>query len=587
LQKFNCQRAVGAILITRLHKFIAAPTAKTFNSRMMFWFSLSLTFATIYSLLGLQIAFSSEYVVQDDARQHLFWMRRFLDPSLFPNDLIADYFQSVAPLGYTTFYRLFAAVGIDPILLSKFLPIVLGLITTAYCFGVCLQMFPVPMAGFIASLLLNQNIWMGDDLVSATPRAFVYPLFVAFLYYLLRRSLIHCLVAIALLGVFYPPLLFIEVGILILGLLHWEGWLPHLSKNRLDYLFGATGLGVALLVMLPYAMNSSEFGPVVTGIEARALPEFNRSGRIPFFDDDFWDFWLYGRDSGIMKQGFQPLLSWAGLLLPILLRYPDRFPLVKQIARIKLLPQIALASIGMFLAAHLLLYKVFAPSRYTRYSLRLVMILAAGMAIAVILDAAWRWARQPAKRKSQRLFLGLGLTALLGAALVLYPSFLEFPKTNYIVRREPALYEFFQKQPKNILIASLSREADNLPPFSQRSILFGWEYANPYHVGYYRQIRQRATDMIRAQYSQDMGEVQNFIRMYGVDFLLLDAIAYTPEYLSANPWFRQWKPTAKNVLAQMEQGVTPALSSVMERCTVFNTENLVVIKADCITTPQK
>jgi len=273
--------------------------------------------------------------------------------------------------------------------------------------------------------------------------------------------------------------------------------------------------------------------------------------------------------------------------LPILLKFPSRFPLVKQITSITLLPQIALASIGMFLAAHLLLYKVFAPSRYTRYSLRLVMILAAGMAIAVILDAVWRWARQPAKRTSQRLFLGLGLTALLGAALVLYPSFLEFPKTNYIVRREPALYEFFQKQPKNILIASLSREADNLPPFSQRSILFGWEYANPYHVGYYRQIRQRATDMIRAQYSQDMGEVQNFIRMYGVDFLLLDAIAYTPEYLSANPWFRQWKPTAKNVLAQMEQGVTPALSSVMERCTVFNTENLVVIKADCITTPQK
>jgi len=165
----------------RLHKFLTAPAAKTFNSRMMFWFSLSLTFAATYGLLGLQIAFSSEYVVQDDARQHVFWMRRFLDPTLFPNDWIADYFQSVAPLGYTTFYQLFAAVGIDPILFSKFLPIALGLITTAYCFGVCLQMFPVPMAAFLATLLLNQYLWLRDDIVSGTAVAFISAIYGVFI----------------------------------------------------------------------------------------------------------------------------------------------------------------------------------------------------------------------------------------------------------------------------------------------------------------------------------------------------------------------------------------------------------------------
>jgi len=69
-------------------------------------------------------------------------------------------------------------------------------------FGVCLEL-PVPTAGFIATLLLNQSLWMKDDLVSATPRAFVYPLFLAFLYYL-RRSLLPVCVAIALLGLFYP-----------------------------------------------------------------------------------------------------------------------------------------------------------------------------------------------------------------------------------------------------------------------------------------------------------------------------------------------------------------------------------------------
>ncbi|MGJ3254530.1 MAG: hypothetical protein ACFE0J_25860, partial [Elainellaceae cyanobacterium] len=69
------------------------------RTALVFWFCLSLTFAAIYSLLALQQAFSADYVVQDDARQHVFWMQRFLNPDLFPDDLIADYFQSVAPAG--------------------------------------------------------------------------------------------------------------------------------------------------------------------------------------------------------------------------------------------------------------------------------------------------------------------------------------------------------------------------------------------------------------------------------------------------------------------------------------------------------
>ena len=52
--------------------------------------------------------------MQDDARQHVFWMQRFIDSELFPHDLIADYFQSVAPTGYTTLYRIAAALGSIP-----------------------------------------------------------------------------------------------------------------------------------------------------------------------------------------------------------------------------------------------------------------------------------------------------------------------------------------------------------------------------------------------------------------------------------------------------------------------------------------
>lgn len=560
------------------------PTAKTSN-QIIFWFGLSLIFALIYSLLELHQAFSNAYVVQDDARVYVSWMQRFLEPDLLPNDLIADYFQSVTPFGYTALYRLMAGVGIEPLLLSKFLPVFLRLLTTGYCFAICMQIFPVSAAGFITTLLLNQNLSMRDDLVSSTPRAFIYLLFIAFLYYLLRRALIPCLSAIALCGLFYPPFLFILAGILILRLWAFEG--RHPPSERLNYVICATGLGLSLLMMLPYALSSSEFGPVITGIEARALPAFSETGRIPFFDDNFLWFFFLGQHSGLLPNVFEHPLSLIGLLLPILLRYPYRFPLVK-LAKITLLPQITLVSVGMFLAAHASLYKLFAPARYTRYTLKFVMIVATGIALIVILDALFRWANQQNRLSDRRQFLVLGLTALLGIVLVFYPHFLKtFPNSNYIVGKAPAVYEFFQKQPQDILIASLSEEADNLPTFSRRSILVGWEYAVPYHVNYDRQIRQRATDLIRAQYTQNLAEVQNFIQTYKINFFMLDRAAFTPEYISTNPWFIQWQPIAKDILAMLEQGATPALVDTLERCSVLETEGLIVLQAKCIATLQK
>lgn len=128
----------------------------------------------IYGFLALQKAFSAEYVMQDDARQHVFWMLRFVDENLFPNDLIADYFQSVAPLGYSSLYHSLANLGVHPLLFNKILPSILGLLTTGYCFGVCLQILPIPIAGFMATVMLNQNLWMKDDLASGTARGFVY-----------------------------------------------------------------------------------------------------------------------------------------------------------------------------------------------------------------------------------------------------------------------------------------------------------------------------------------------------------------------------------------------------------------------------
>ncbi|MFP5269088.1 hypothetical protein [Coleofasciculus sp.] len=589
--------------ITHLHRFLTGTT----KHNLIVWLTLSLVISTLYGILALQFAFSSQYVVQDDARQHVFWMRRFLDPELFPNDIIADYFQSVAPLGYRVLYHFMAGIGIDPIVLSKVLPLVLGLVTTGYCFGVAVQLLPIPLTGFIASVLLNQNLWMQDGLISGTPKAFIYPILLGFLYYRMRQSLIGMGIAIALLGLFYPSLVLVCAAFLILHLWRFNRKFPSVSHNRRDYVFCFTGLAVAFAVLLPYRMSLSEFAPVITATQAKSLPDFLSQGRTRFFIDDAWSFWFNGRSGIRIDTALAPPLSYLGLLLPVVLSYPSRFPLAKQITgNMGVLVKFLLASAILFLAAHALLFKLHLPSRYTQHSLRIAIALAAAIVLTLILDAVlvaaksnFQFCRQrggasgtlvpttnPVSKISPKLAkpLALSLTGLIAITLVGYPHLVlnTFPWTAYIGGNVPTLYEFFQQQPKDSKIASLVEEANNLPTYAQRSILVGREYAIPYHWGYYRQFRQRMSDLIEAQYSPDLTIVQEFIKKYGIDFWLLPTTPLTAESIANDSWLMQYQPAANQAIAKLEAGKQPVLASLRSDCAVWETQGLMVLEAECI-----
>ena len=526
------------------------------------WLGISLIFALFYSFLGLREGFSSEYVVQDDARLHVVWMLRFVDPELFPNDLIADYFQSVAPEGYTLLYRLAATVGINLLLFNKLLPLFLGLITSGYCFALCLQIFPVPAAAFLSTLLLNQNLWMKDDLASATPRAFAYPLMLAFLYYLSRQSWLSW-VAIALFGLFYPQGVFLCAGLCLL-------------QMRQPHRLGAVGLGVAVAMLLPYALTASEYSPIITAAQARQLPEFLSEGRSAFFEEGWATFWLFGGRSGIFPEVLlTPVTLVAGLFLPVLLQFPKRFPLGQKLQpAIWLLPQLMLVSVGMFLVAHAFLFKLHLPNRYTGYSFRIILALAAGVAITLMVGALPRF-RQNVKQIKR--LLALFLAGAIAVVTIFYPSSLNnFPKTNYRTGNYPGLYAFFRAQPKDIVIASLVEEADNLPAFAQRSVLVSREAAVPYHLGYYLPFRERVTDLIQAQYSADPATVNRVINRYQIDFWLLDRSSLQ----HSDDWIKQY--LSSKAIKNLHNG-DPILASLIERCSTFQEGDLVVLAADCIT----
>ncbi|MGF1494195.1 MAG: hypothetical protein ACFBSC_17445 [Microcoleaceae cyanobacterium] len=536
--------------------------------------------------MALTKAWQGPYVIQDDARSHVVWMLRFINPDLFPADWIINYFQSVAPWGYKTLYQVLAAIGIHPFTANYLLPTALGLITTGYAFGVCWQIFPVPVAGFLTTLLLNQNLWLKDDLITATPRAFFYPLFLGFLYYFLRQSRSGMIGTIIVLSAFYPQGVLLVLGILTLHLIRLlvTQQLTISASNRFTVLIS---LGVGILTLLPHLLNTSEFGPVITLSEARNLPEFYPGGRAAFFTDQPWDFWITGDRSGLLPQEWFrksiPPQVFAGFLLPVLLKFPQRFPLVQKVNRNAiLLPEILLASTGLFLLAHAFLFRLHHPSRYSQHSLRIVAAIAGGIVITILLD----FFRQ--RFIIQTLWPKVGLFALL-FVLLCYPSlFNRFPTTNYVVGRYSALYEFLANTPLDTRIASIASQVNNLPAFTQRSILVGSEYALPYHQGYYAEIQQRAEALAQAQYSSDLAEMKSLIQQYGINLWLIESNFSEPDYIDQNSFFQIVNPQiTQQIKENLNKENQPVLTRFMGDRTVFKVDNFQVLDTTCLLRSQK
>jgi hypothetical protein len=199
--------------------------------------------------------------------------------------------------------------------------------------------------------------------------------------------------------------------------------------------------------------------------------------------------------------------------------------------------------------------------------------------VTIWLQALWQRARPTLKQ-------GVWLVPIVGFAIasLIVPALptIFVPAHAWIVGEEPELYEFMAQQPQDSLIASISEEANNLPAFAQRSILVGREFAIPFHLGYYQSIRQRAVDLIQAQYSPDLERAESTIEKYGIDFFLIDQDAFKPEYVSDDKWLQQYQPAAAQAVTALEQEKLPGLMQLRDRCSVFTNDRLFVLDAACL-----
>lgn len=566
---------------------------RSFFNRTAVWLGLSLAFAILYRLPPLHEAFSAAYMVQDDARQHVFWMQRFTDPTLFPNDFIADYFQSVAPWGYTKLYQFGVALGFDVWTFNKVLPILIAGVATLFAFGTVLQIIPVPWAAFMGATFLNQTFPLRDDVVSATPAAFFHPFFLAFIYFTLRCSWLPGALSIILMGLFYPQGVLIMGGTLLLmaiGLIRFKGHRLYWRGTSKEVWLLGSGLLASFLVLLPYALQDSAYGPVLTLDQARNMFALSPQGWSKFFDDDPLDFWLFGKRTGLfpfewstLDLKVQPQI-WLTVALPFLALLPGRSPLTKTVApRLWLLLQVAAASVICYALAHLLLFELHLPNRYTEHSFRALVAIGAGVGAALIGERFRSLRPSPTGKKILWALVGTWAIAPLAVGLIVDES-----RGNYLQGQQSDLYTFLQAQPKTTVVASLDEEINQIPSFAQRSIFVGGEgFTLPYHLGYYTEVKQRSVDLIEAQYTTEKAVLEEFLDDNAIDLWMMSNVMFTPQWINSSHWLLQYSQDTRMPLIMLESGQPSILQQTINQCQQQNFGNLIVVKTDCLKTKLK
>ncbi len=575
-----------------------------YRHKFWFWFGLSCAFCLYYGLMSFYHVSIPDYIIQDDARQHVVWLQKFSDAELFPNDLLADYYLGIAPLGYKALYFLVAKIGIQPLVFAKILPIVLGLITTIYLFLFTFEIFPFPFGSFIVTLSFNQIIWPEDNLISATPRAFLYPILAAFLYYLSTKKIIPCVIVMLLQGIFYPQTLLVENSILFLNLFYFnrQNKLSLTNDKKKRILFFASIL-VTLIIAVLLQIKSPESQDFVSLANMKQMPEFNLYGRNEYFGHNAMFFWFEGR-SGINIPFFPreawiyntlviflPIMVWCSLVLPFLLI--KKIGITKLVTKnIFILRHILIGSFSLFFIAHLVFPKLYLPSRYTYHSSRFVIAIAFGIIVTTMIDLSYTWLKKRLENKQQNRLREKSLTGLISLFLAItiifpfiFPAFINWHRHWEIGTQKP-IYQFLAQQPKDILIASITPETESLPAFTQRSILFGRELSIAYHPQYYNQIITRVTDLLNALYTDNYEEMTAVINKYDIDYLLLEDNTFSAEYLekSSKGWYvyGSWQDTTKQIITELNQGKTPVLTKYIESCKVESSNSLYLLDTSCI-----
>lgn len=486
---------------------------------------LSLALALAAQWPGL----ASPYVINDDVRQQLYWMRRWLDPALYPPDLLNGYAQHYVTWGVRALYRLAAFLGLGPLFCSKLVAVGLLAWLGAILFSIA-DRLGGRWAAWTTLAVYGLMPGFAANISGGLNRAFAAPLLALFVLAQVRGSRPLARAALLAQALFIPYILLPSLGLCALWWLAWKARLVQaplvLGAGKslwLDLAWTALALGLAAA----WQSGLSAFGPAPWAADMAARPEFGPDGRFAILPVPslWWELFAHPWE---LIAPFRDGNPWLGaavtvLLLPLLLLGARRLDRERLKPALPALGCLLLASILLYFAARVLLFKLFVPSRYLEYTTNILYCLGLGLCLAPLTRSL--------ARGSKTIGTALLLCAALAGAWRLCGTAL------YDYSADAALYAAAQKTPKHSLFAGHPALMDNVLTFGERNVYVSFELAHPWSTAYWAQIAPRLERLFRAYYAEDPADLERFCAEERIDCLVVDRRHFSRQFLENAPFF--------------------------------------------------
>lgn len=532
-------------------------------------------------------AFKNEYIIEDDARMYLFWMNQFLDPELFRNDLLAEYSRFCQPWGLIFSYRVFSIIIMDPLLISKILPIFLLAIFTLYMFRLTLYITDDLFCGILLALIVVLLNYPFKSMVACLARSFAFPLISAFFFYFVKREYWKTAIVMILQCLFYPMMF------LISGLTYFFSFLSirfkkvslDKSKSKIVFFILAILIGGFLLFSKHVFLKNPSIGKIVSREQMLKDPAFysgGRSAQLPVWN--FWDATQYYLTDNILTEFWNPLKvpkkTWKfidrKIIFPLIIIWLFIIFFGRSKSSKKGIVYLFLSSLLLYNAAALVMPKLFWPTRYLNYTLPMISLLIIMIAISKIFVFI-----RTIKLKKIKILFSSGLQIFLIVIVIFVLSVLKTRQTgmdDYSSAKE--LCSFLSTLPKDVVIGAHPVVADNIPTFAKRSVFIKYELSQPFFDKYWETIKRRTYDFFNAYYGEDPIAIYRFCEENNIDYLVVDKSQFSEYYLNKKK--KYFNPFSDYIDEIIKQRSDFALMAVSPEDKLYEGKTLFVIHRDSL-----
>jgi preprotein translocase subunit SecE len=489
---------------------------------------------TVYCA-GHWASLTNRYVINDDVRQQLFWMQQWQDPELFRGDLLAEYSRNYVPWGVRLIYYAGAPL-MDPVQLSKVVTGILYVITAVLLFGLG-RYLRDDLTGLllVGMFLVSTNFLF--RISGGLSRAFAFPLLATYILCLAQRRLAAASFTILLQSLLNP---YIMLLCLVTHCLYqarryavplWHH-MRGISLNHGDPRSSTTSLSRLFRVNLPVvaavavmALNyvvfaDPSFGSLVSWTDMGDKIEYTEAGRYPILPvpslvDElkrpYW-FMLPFRELGIFPYGLAFSFFVGAISLYSLVVWIRR-PEVVQVSRLWVFVYLLAASVILYAVAYVLLMKLFLPRRYLEYSLAVFYAALFAIGLRVLVEMV-------VKKKTVVLLL-LTVSVVVGVVRFQHVGIYDYSASAPLCR-------FLAGVPKDSVVAGPPDLMDNIMTFAHRRVFVSFELSHTWYKRYWKTIKKRTFDLLRAYYAADPAEISRFAQDNHVDYLVVREKDFPP-----------------------------------------------------------